>query len=100
MTSVFCSIYESSSKQEMYLYVRKQEGFARVPEALLALMGKKPRFVTDMVLTPARKLARADVGEVIAKLDSDGFYLQMPPLPEQGLAHAGDAPAWRRQSKE
>ncbi|MDZ4297456.1 MAG: YcgL domain-containing protein [Moraxellaceae bacterium] len=99
MSRVFCSIYESSSKREMYLYVLKQEGFKRVPEPLLELMGKKPRFVTDLVLTPERKLARANVDEVIEKISADGFYLQMPPPPEPGLVHAADAPAWRRQGR-
>jgi uncharacterized protein YcgL (UPF0745 family) len=84
----------------MYLYVLKQDGFKRVPEPLLELMGKKPRFVTDLVLTPERKLARANVAEVIEKISTEGFYLQMPPPPELGLLHAADAPAWRRQERK
>lgn len=78
------SIYKSSRKDEMYLYVNKAEGLQRVPEALLAMFGT-PIHVTDMVLKPERKLARADVERVLADLDDKGFYLQMPPQREDYL---------------
>lgn len=73
-----CSIYKSSKKDEMYLYVRKAEGFARVPEALLTMFGT-PKLFGTLLLTPEKKLARADVNLVLADLAEKGFYLQMPP---------------------
>lgn len=97
MTRVFCSIYKSSRKDEMYLYVNKADGLARVPEALKAMFGT-PRHVSDMILTPERKLARADIAQVLAQLDAQGFYLQMPPPPEPWLINSEQAPAWRRRS--
>ena len=54
-----CSIYKSSKRDEMYLYVRKTDGFARVPEALVEMFGKATLFGT-LLLTPEKKLARAD----------------------------------------
>ncbi len=97
MTSrLFCSIYKSSRKDEMYLYVPKAKGLQAVPEALLAGFGQ-PRHVTDLVLSPERPLARADVSKVMEHLESAGFYLQMPPPPEPWLIQPDQAPAWRRR---
>lgn len=76
-----CSIYKSPKKDEMYLYVRKAEGFARVPEALLAMFGA-PKLFGTLLLTPEKKLARADISLVLADLQDKGFYLQMPPARE------------------
>lgn len=81
---LLCSIYKSPKRDEMYLYVVKAEGLGKVPEALLAMFGK-PVHVTDMLLKPERKLARADIGRVIDDLSSKGFYLQMPPQKEDYL---------------
>jgi uncharacterized protein YcgL (UPF0745 family) len=36
--------------------------------------------VTTLVLTESRKLARADIHKVMAELNENGFYLQMPPV--------------------
>lgn len=99
MTRVLCSIYKSSKKDEMYLYVPKADGLKQVPEVLLSVFGT-PRHVTDMMLTPERKLGRADIAQVLAKLAEQGFYLQLPPPPEAWLINSGDAPAWRRQTTE
>jgi len=97
MSRVLCSIYKSSKKDEMYLYVPKASGLKPVPEVLLQMFGT-PRHVTDMFLAPERNLARADILQVLEKLASQQFYLQMPPQPEHFSEHAQDAPAWRRQS--
>ena len=34
-------------------------------------------------LAPGKKLARADAEQVLAAIDEQGFYLQMPPGPEE-----------------
>lgn len=97
MTRVFCSIYKSSKKDEMYLYVLRADGLKQVPEALLSVFGT-PRHVTDMMLSPERQLARADITQVLDKLASQGFYLQMPPAPEPWVMSPDQAPAWRRRT--
>ena len=68
----------------MYLYVEKKVLFSRVPEKLLAHFGA-PEHFGDLLLHGGRKLARADVEEVILSVQSKGFYLQMPPPREEYL---------------
>ena len=41
------------------------------------------------MLDPERKLARADVGEVLASIAEQGFYLQMPPTAAELLRREG-----------
>lgn len=79
-----CHIYKSPADNEMYLYVPQREDLARVPKALLEKFGK-PQRVTTLVLTPERKLARADAGKVLAALRTQGFYLQLPPPPDEQM---------------
>ncbi len=83
-----CQIFKSSRQEEMYLYVDRQEGLERVPAALLAKFGD-PEEVMTLVLTPQRKLARADAAEVLESISERGFYLQMPPTPEELLRREG-----------
>lgn len=73
-----CAIYKSSKKLDLYLYVCEKDEFSDIPEPLLLTMGK-PQFVMELELTPERKLARADVTQVIKGLEEKGFYVQMPP---------------------
>lgn len=76
-------IYRSSRKQEMYLYVDAREDLARVPQALLGRFGK-PVEALSLLLTSDRSLARADAAQVLADIEAQGFYLQLPPSPEDG----------------
>lgn len=69
----------------MYLYVEKSKGVVDVPEGLLARFGE-PVPVMVLVLSPERKLARANVTEVLANIEKQGFYLQMPPTMPELLA--------------
>lgn len=78
---LICSIYKSSKKEEMYLYVDKREGLERVPDALIEIFGA-PVHSMDMPLTAERKLARADTAKVLESIRDQGFYLQMPPPKE------------------
>ena len=76
---ILCDIYKGEKKDEMYLYVPKQDGLENVPEALLHEFGELT-LVTTLVLNESRKLARADILKVMAELNKNGFYLQMPPV--------------------
>lgn len=80
-----CSIYRSAKVEGMYLYVDKTEDLTRVPEELLQRFGRAELAMT-LLLTPARKLARFDVAEVLRAIEQQGFFLQMPPRPEQDAA--------------
>ncbi|WOX04797.1 YcgL domain-containing protein [Microbulbifer pacificus] len=81
---LLCDIYRSPRKDEMYLYVQKQDGVSRVPENLRELFGT-PVHVTTMLITPERKLARADVHKVMHALQEQGYYLQMPPVQDDEM---------------
>ena len=73
-----CEVYKSPREAEMYLFVDKRDGLARVPAALLERFGA-PQLVTTLVLTPERKLARVQASRVLEALKEPGYYLQMPP---------------------
>lgn len=62
----------------MYLFVKREEGLERVPENLLSVFGS-PESALVFALEPSRKLALADTQAVLAALDSEGYYVQMPP---------------------
>ena len=73
-----CDIYKGSKKKEMYLYVPKNSGLKKVPEALLASFGQL-ELVMSLLITESRKLARVDSAMVIDALQAQGYFLQMPP---------------------
>ncbi len=91
---MFCDIYRASKRDEMYLYVpsRMDEGsqndteshvseydpLAKISDALKSAFGR-PTFVMRLELTPERKLARVPVLSVIESLETQGYYLQLPP---------------------
>lgn len=81
-----CSIYRSSKRNEMYLYVLKTDALERVPESLMAGFGKATH-AFDLVLSPERTLAREDIHKVLANLDSQGYHLQMPPAEDDYIEH-------------
>ena len=76
-----CSIYRSSKREGMYLYVDKADDLSRVPDALLSRFGK-PELVMTLLLHAGRPLARVDVNKVLADLQQQGFFLQLPPQPQ------------------
>lgn len=81
---LICSIYRSSRKDEMYLYVDKKDGLKQVPEALMERFGKA-QHVMDLPVLPGKKLARVDIEKVIESIHEKGFFLQMPPPKEDYL---------------
>ena len=81
---LLCEIFKSSRKDEMYLYVDKRKGIESVPDALMDTFGK-PVPVLTMILTEDKTLARVKAADVMAAIDEQGFYLQMPPDKEPYL---------------
>lgn len=78
MSKRLIEVFRSSRKAESYLYVDKAKGLADVPEVLMAQFGE-PQSVMTMMLEPGRKLARANAAKVLAKIEEQGYYLQLPP---------------------
>ncbi|WP_455220920.1 YcgL domain-containing protein [Kaarinaea lacus] len=75
---MICAVYKSHKKFDTYLYVEPDQGFKRVPQTLLDMLGKL-EFVMDVDLDKRDKLAQADLQQVKAALIEQGYYLQLPP---------------------
>ncbi len=73
-----CVVYKSAKKEGCYLYIAAGKSPEDLPEKLRALLGHLAQ-VMNLTLSPERKLAQADVTEVIERLKDQGYYLQMPP---------------------
>lgn len=84
MSKIICQVYRSAKREQMYLYVKKEEGLRRVPEPLLALFGKAVEAMV-LVLTADKKLARVDAQQVMQQIEEKGFYLQMPPAADSEM---------------
>ncbi|BEE17825.1 YcgL domain-containing protein [Aeromonas enteropelogenes] len=81
---MLCAVYKSRKKAETYLFVERREDFSRVPEALMTTFGR-PELVLMTKLDPAKPLGLANVSKVMEALTTQGFYLQVPPPPENLL---------------
>lgn len=77
-SGILCAIYRSAKKADTYLYVEQENDFTRVPQALLDMLGPLT-LVMSLELNSQRKLAQADIVQVIQRLQQQGYYLQMPP---------------------
>lgn len=75
-------VFRSSRVDDMYLYVDATEQLSRVPGALLERFGT-PIETLNLELDAQRRLARAKAIDVLDAIAKQGFYLQMPPSPEQ-----------------
>ncbi len=84
-------IYKGNKKLDSYLYIESKDDFSRLPEVLLSMMGRLD-YVMTLELNKKRKLAQADVQQVMRALEQDGFYLQIPDTSEY-LALARKLPA-------
>jgi len=72
-----CSVFRSSKKDEMYLYVDKMEKMTRVPDPLKEMFGA-PIHVFDMLLTPEKELSRVDAAKVLEDIREKGYILRLP----------------------
>ncbi|MFP1798556.1 YcgL domain-containing protein [Lonsdalea quercina] len=81
---MFCAIYRSNKRDQTYLYVEKKDDFSRIHESLMKSFGA-PTFVMLLPLDGRKKLASADIDKVRQSLKEQGFYLQVPPPPENLL---------------
>jgi len=74
-----CFIYRSKAKAEMYLYLKEKDKFTILPENLIKIFGQ-PEFSMVIDLEKRQKLARVNVEKVKTELNSQGYFLQMPPV--------------------
>ena len=81
---MFCVIYRSTRREQTYLYVEKKDDFSRVPPELMEGFDK-PQLTMLLPLDGRKKLAGADLDKVKQALTEQGYYLQLPPPPENLL---------------
>lgn len=73
-----CTVYKSIKKFDYYLFIEIKGNFSRVPKQLIDILGRLEQ-VMELELHPERKLARANIADVIQDLSENGYYLQLPP---------------------
>ena len=84
---MFCEIYKSSKKDEMYLYVarvntpedqQQADVLTVLPEPMRLAFGRAT-LVMQLELNESKKLARVNVLHVMDSIQTNGFFIQMPP---------------------
>lgn len=73
----FVSVFRSSKKSDTYIFVRRGQEWAELPESLREIFGN-PVHSMDLVMTPERKLARTTGEQVLKAIADKDFFLQMP----------------------
>ena len=87
-----CTVFRSSLKDFTYIYLLAGHDFDDLPDSLRDVFGQ-PEVVMDLELTPERKLAYADVKQVMENLSEQGYHLQLPPKEDAtGLLDLPDRP--------
>lgn len=77
-TTTHCWIYRCSRRDEMYLYLAKEDDFDCLPANVLRMLGQLEA-IMELDLQPGGKLARVDIHTVSRDLQERGFYIQLPP---------------------
>lgn len=83
-----CDIYKFPKHDDMYVYIARpdypddtdeiKDWLGVLPKDFRASLGVS-KFVMHLDLNTTAKLARVDKDEVLTKLKSQGYYVQMPP---------------------
>lgn len=93
---MLCSIYKSSKKEGTYLYIPKKDDFSQVPDTLMTMFGK-PTLVM-VVKLEGRTLAQVNIEKVKESLENEGFFLQLPPPPQNLLEQYKQQKAQQKDS--
>ncbi|MBO1926425.1 YcgL domain-containing protein [Thiomicrorhabdus sp. 6S2-11] len=91
MQPIEVSAFRSPKKDELYLFVPKEDGLDKLPKELLTMFGE-PTHVLDFELTPDRKMAREDAKVVYDAIQAKGFFMQMPPTDVEKISDYAPAP--------
>jgi uncharacterized protein YcgL (UPF0745 family) len=73
-----CTVYRSERKPETYLYLPLGGRYEDLPAELQQAFGT-PLMVMQLKLAADSRLARVDASQVLAALEQQGYYLQLPP---------------------
>lgn len=83
-----CWVYRSVRHAEMYLYLAAADAFDSIPSALQERFGRA-ELVLSLELESTRRLARVDTAKVLDALQTQGYFLQLPPNLEPRM-HYGE----------
>lgn len=86
---MLCRVLRSPRKADTYLFIPATTLVAELPETLQTLFTPEQE-VTRLVVTPERKFARIDGVKLLEHLNTEGYYLQIPPPPVNMLATLKD----------
>lgn len=86
------TIYRSSVKDGLYVYMDSEATLESLPAAVRKQLGE-PEKAMELDLDKNRKLSNAEAGEVLASIESQGFYVQMPRDIEAMLARVSGTPS-------
>jgi len=73
-----CEIYRSNRKDGAYIFVPDSKALGALPDTLKARLEPLERVMT-LDLAERKTLAATDPASVIDSIESQGFYLQLPP---------------------
>jgi len=72
-----CNVYRSERKNDTYVYMKVDADTAELPDPVIKFLGDLTQ-VLEVDLSK-KKLANANVDQVKSAIESQGFYLQLPP---------------------
>ena len=72
-----CYVYRSERKNDTYVYMKAGVETTELPESVTQFMGDLTKLLE--VDLSKKKLANANVEQVMAAIETQGFYLQLPP---------------------
>ncbi len=83
-----CDVYKFPRHDDMYIYIARpdypddtdelKDWLGVLPQDLRKTLGSS-KFVMHLDLNTTTKLARVDKAEVVEKLKSQGYFVQLPP---------------------
>lgn len=79
------AVYKSRRRADTYVYLLADAELDSLPDALREQFGEAEAFL-HFELSADRYLAQAEASAVLAALEAQGFYLQLPPQRDQALS--------------
>ena len=75
-------VFKTPRRPNTFLYLPKDLDPAEWPEGLAAIFSEPQKLLT-LLLTPDQPLAMQTAAEVMSSLQTQGYFLQMPPPPHE-----------------
>ena len=75
-------VFKTPRRPNTFLYLPQGLPSEDWPEGLAAIFSEPPKLLT-LLFTPAQPLAMQTAAEVISALQTQGYFLQVPPSPHE-----------------